>query len=264
MNINATPNKELNRKVFMNIITESSEVDNRSLFDRLVNQEELRAKLFSDDSEIFKNNPAYKIRSEQLLSNTETLRQVRDDMSVGLLAGSVASEIVAEDSNIPIYHFSKYNTIGEDFLVETQMINVGRNNEAKTLVMVRGFGFMYLVDCESGRKLYLGAITIEKKKRDERPEVKVYLEHPIFEEITRQIDPTDIISFFVGKDFSGLRGSLLLYSNRYRFSLVSYKTNMEKGRRGRHRQVVSLIKSMSPNLVDFIRLADLKKVMFKL
>ena len=69
MNTNATPNKELNRKVFMNIITESAEVDNRSLFDRLVNQEELRAKLFSDDSEVFKNNPAYKIRSEQLLTN---------------------------------------------------------------------------------------------------------------------------------------------------------------------------------------------------
>lgn len=262
MNINATPNKELNRKVFMRTLAESTEVDNRSLFDRLVNQEELRAKLFSDDSEVFKNNPAYKIRSEQLLSNTETLRQVRDDMSVGLLVGSVASEIVAEDGNLNIHHFSKYNPIGEDFIVETQMLNVGRNNEAKSPVMVRGFGFMYLVDCESGRKLCLGAITIEKKKRDERPEVKVYLEHPIFEEITRQIDPTDIISFFVGKDFSGLRGSLLLHSNRYRFSLVSYKTNMEKGRKGRHRQVVSLIKSMSPNLVDFIRLADLKKVMF--
>lgn len=264
MDINATPNKELNRKVFMRIIAEPTEVDNRSLFDRLVNQEELRAKLFSDDSEVFKNNPAYKIRREQLSTNGDALKQVRDDMSEGLLAGSVASEIVAEDNNLNIYHFSKYNPIGEDFLVETHMLNVGRNNEAKTLVMLRGFGFMYLVDCESGRKLYLGVITAEKKKRDERPEVKVYLEHPIFEEITRQIDPTDIISFFVGKDFSGLRGSLLLHSNRYRFSLVSYKTNLEKGRKGRHRQVVSLIKSMSPNLVDFIRLADLKKVMFKL
>ncbi len=264
MNINATPNKELNRKVFMNIITESSEVDNRSLFDRLVNQEELRAKLFSDDSEIFKNNPAYKIRSEQLLSNTETLRQVRDDMSVGLLAGSVASEIVAEDGNLNIHHFSKYNPIGEDFIVETQMLNVGRNNEAKSPVMVRGFGFMYLVDCESGRKLYLGVITVEKKKRDERPEIKVYLEHPIFEEITKQIDPTDTISFFIGKDFSGLRGSLLLHSSRYRFSLMSCKTDTEKGRKGRHKQVVSLIKSMSPNLVDFIRLADLRKVIFNL
>lgn len=264
MNTNTTPNKELNRKVFMNVIAESSEVDNRSLFDRMVNQEELRAKLFSDDSEVFKNNPAYKIRREQLSTNGDTLKQVRDDMSEGLLVGSAASEIVAEDSNIPIYHFSNYNTIGEDFLVETQMINVGRNNEAKTPVMIRGFGFMYLVDCESGRKLYLGVITIEKKKKDEKPDVKVYLEHPIFEEITRQIDPTDIISFFVGKDFSGLRGSLLLHSNRYRFSLVSYKTNMEKGRKGRHRQVVSLIKSMSPNLVDFIRLADLRKVIFNL
>lgn len=264
MDINATPNKELNRKVFMRIIAESTEVDNRSLFDRLVNQEELRAKLFSDDSEVFKNNPAYKIRSEQLSTNEDALKQVRDDMSEGLLAGSVASEIVAEDNNLNIYHFSKYNPIGEDFLVETHMLNVGRNNEAKTLVMLRGFGFMYLVDCESGRKLYLGVITAEKKKRDERPEVKVYLEHPIFEEITRQIDPTDIISFFVGKDFSGLRGSLLLYSNRYRFSLVSYKTNLEQGRKGRHKQVVSLIKSMSPNLVDFIRLADIRKVMFNL
>ena len=262
MNTNATPNKELNRKVFMNIITESAEVDNRSLFDRLVNQEELRAKLFSDDSEVFKNNPAYKIRSEQLLTNVKTLKQVRDDMSVGLLAGSIASEIVAEDGNINIHHFSKYNPIGEDFIVETQMLNVGRNNEAKTPVMMRGFGFMYLVDCESGRKLYLGVITIEKKKRDDRPDVKVYLEHPIFEEIIRQIDPTDIISFFIGNDFSGLRGSLLLHSSRYRFSLVSYKTNMEKGRKGRHRQVVSLIKSMSPNLIDFIRLTDLRKVMF--
>ena len=106
MNINATPNKELNRKVFTRVLTEPTEIDSRSLFDRLVNQEELRAKLFSDDSEVFKNNPAYKIRSEQLLSNTVTLKQVRDDMSVGLLAGSIASEIVAEDGNINIHHFN--------------------------------------------------------------------------------------------------------------------------------------------------------------
>lgn len=264
MNTNTAPNKELNRKVFMNIIAESSEVDNRSLFDRMVNQEELRTKLFSDDSEVFKNNPAYKIRNELLRTNPETLVQVRNDMSNGLLLGSVASEIVAEDSNPHIYQFSKYNPIGEDFIVETQMLNVGRTNESKTPVMLRGFGFMYLADCESGRKLYLGVITVEKKKVDERPEVSVYLEHPIFEEITSQVNPTDLISFFIGKDFSGLRNSLLKHTTRYRLSLMTYKTNLEQGRKGRHKQVVSLIKSMSPNLVDFIRLADIRKVMFNL
>lgn len=264
MDTNATPNKELNREIFNRIISENIDNDHRSLFDQQVNQEEFREKLFGDNSEILKNNPAYKIRSVLFISNRPALREVRDDMARGLLEGSIASELVGKKDDIHIHQFSHYNPIGEDFLVETQMINVGYSNSAKTPMVLRGFGFIYLVDCESGRKLYAGVIVIEKKKKDERPELKVYLEHPIFEEIRNQIDPTDLISFFIGKDFTDLRNTLLKHTNRYRVNLVSYKTDTEKGRAGRHKQVVALMKSMSPNLVDFVRLADIKKVMFDL
>lgn len=263
MNTQTKPNKETYRNLFMQIINTEVEIDHRSLFDQKVPQEELRKKLFSDESEVYKNNPAYKLRTDQLRTNQDTLSQLRTDMAEGLLVGSAGAEITGEESLVNIAHFSKYNPIGEDFIVETQMINVGCSNSNKTPIMMRGFGFMYLVDCISGRKIYMGMLVNEKKKADERPQINVYVDIPVFDTIVNYIEPADIISWFVGKDFSGLRSSLLKHTTKFRIAVKGYKTDTAVGRAARHKKLVAVLKALSPHAIDFIRLSDLSKVMFK-
>lgn len=233
-------------------------VDIRSLFDKYVDQETLRINFFSEESVFYQNNPHYRLRNEQLRDNPDLLRMITDDCCVRLLEGTTEA-ILDESEHLAPHHFTNYNPIGEDFIVETQMFCVGYSNSSKTPICLTGFGFIYLNDCISGKKVLLGTARINKAKADTRLclELKMILE--LYEAMVTPLGIIDQASFVIDKGFLGFRSTLLKHSSKFKVNIVGVRCNTDKGRKYLLKEITNDIRNLSPNLIDLIQLANPNK-----
>lgn len=232
-----------------------------SVFDKYVNQEELRALAFSDDSDIMKNNPGYKLRTERLLGNSELIGLLLNDSKLALTDLDIKDPTEALNADkLQAYRFSEVNVIGEDFLIETQMFNVGYSGNDKKPIALIGFGFMYLCDCVSGKKLFLGSIKLLKKPKDTRLKINIAVNHELYTLLTKDIKHPVGAVLFSSEHMTNLQNTLLKNSSGYSAKMTGYKLNSAKGKQSLLTDVIKDMKSLSPNLIDVICLVDIKKV----
>lgn len=248
--------KQKNRGILKELLNKrTDDVDNRSLFDKYVDQEALRENFFSDNSEFYKANPYYRIRTAQLRDNPDLLREITDDCCVRLLEGPNV-EVLNEAELLAPHHFTNYNPIGEDFIIETQMFCVGYSNSSKTPICLTGFGFIYLNDCISGKKVLLGTARIHKAKTDPQVTLVLKMIFELFEEMTKPIGINDQVSFVIDKGFTGLRTTLLKHSSKFNVKIVGVRCNSDKGRKYLLKEITTDIRTLSPNFIDLIQLSN--------
>ena len=251
--------KNVRNLLFKRIINETAVGDIRSEFDKNVNVVEFRERYFSDSSEFIKHNPGYKFRTAQLRTNEDAVVLIKDDLHRSLLKQIPADQLSPEDNTCNIHHFSRYNAIGEDFMVETQMLIANRKDEKGNNVMALGYGFMYLSDSISGNKLFIGAIKLRKDKVDPIMYINAHMVLGVFTDIIKHLSKGEIVGFFVDKNFAGLRGTLLKRTKKYQVKISAVSTINEIGRKTQHKMVIDELKSLSPSLIDVIQLADIRK-----
>src|SRR5574344_1032269 len=140
MQPNTAPSKEVRQMMFKRINESAVVSDYRSVFDKNVNVDKFREDYFSEGSEYIKNNPGYRIRSEQLRTNKEVLMLIREDFKNYLLKQVPQNQVAEIPDNFNIYHFSHFNVISDDFIVETQMLNVSCKNANNEHLMSLGYG----------------------------------------------------------------------------------------------------------------------------
>lgn len=262
MQPDTTPSKEVRQLMLKRIIEAAVVSDTRSAFDKNVNVEKFRDDYFSEGSEYIKNNPGYRIRSEQLRTNEEVLMLIREDFKNYLLKQVPQNQVAEIPDNFNIYHFSHFNVISDDFIVETQMLNVSCKNANNEHIMSLGYGFMYLADNVTGNKIFIGSIKMEKSMNDTHLRLEaVVIDEPfsvIFEHVAKQ----SIVSFFVEKTFTGLRNSLLKNTKNYKVKIMAAKHISKRNPYNAHRLIINDIKSLSPSLIDVIQLVNIRKHLY--
>lgn len=261
MNTGHVASKQLQQLLLKRVLNNQTIYDNRSEFDKVVDVQKFREKFFSNGSDWVKNNPGYRIRQEQLRTNEEALILIRNDLHQSLLNAIPEGQLELEDNNCNIHHFSNYNAISEDFIIETQMLIANRKDDRGKNVMALGYGFIYIADAISGRKLFLGKIKLRKDKADPVMHLTVCVNHAIFKEMTNHIANTSLISFFVDKNFTGIRNTLLKQTERYRLSIAGM-AGTANGRKTMHIDLIADLKELSPNFIDIIQLANLRKILY--
>lgn len=257
-----TSDKNVHNLLFKRIINGAVISDNRSEFDKNVNVKEFRERYFSSNSEFLKHNPGYKIRTVQLRINDEAVALIKDDLHRNLLKQIPVAQLEPEDNTCNIHHFSHYNAMGEDFMVETQMLIANRKDENGNNVMALGYGFMYLSDSINGNKLFIGTIKLRKDKADPIMYLNASMVLGLFTDIIKHLNKGEIVGFFVDRSFAGLRDTLLKRTKKYQVKLIAVNTSSEKGRKTQHKMVVDDLKSLSPSFIDVIQLADIRKHLY--
>ena len=251
--------KNVRNLLFKRIINETAVGDIRSEFDKNVNVVEFRERYFSDSSEFIKHNPGYKFRTAQLRTNEDAVVLIKNDLHRSLLKQIPADQLSPEDNTCNIHHFSRYNAIGEDFMVETQMLIANRKDGEGNNVMALGYGFIYLSDSVSGNKLFVGTIKLRKDKVDPIMYINASMMLGVFTDIIKHISKGEIVGFFVDKNFTGLRDTLLKRTKKYQVKISAVSTINEIGRKTQHKMVIDELKSLSPSLIDVIQLANIRK-----
>lgn len=258
----SVPSKEVRQLMFKRIINAAIVSDTRSDFDKNVNVEKFREDYFSEGSEYIKNNPGYRIRSEQLRTNEEVLLLIREDFKNYLLNKVSQNQVSEIPDNFNIYHFSHFNVISDDFIVETQMLNVSCKNANDEHVMSLGYGFMYLADNVTGNKIFIGSIKMEKGFNAPALRLEATMIIDPFNDIVEHVGKQSLVSFFVGKTFTGLRDNLLKSAKRYQVKIMGISHVSKLSPSSRHKRVVNDIKSLSPSLIDVIQLANINKHLY--
>ena len=254
--------KNVRELLFKRAIHEVVVTDNRSEFDKNVDVVAFRERYFSNSSEYVKHNPGYKIRTVQLRTNEDAVALIKDDLHRSLIKQIPVAQLEPEDNNCNIHHFSHYNAIGEDFMVETQMLIANRKDEEGNNIMALGYGFMYLADNVSGKKLFLGTIRLRRDKVNPTTYIDGNMVSGLFTDIIKHLSNGEIVGFFVDRSFAGLRDTLLKRTKMYQVKLIAVNTSSEKGRKTQHKMVVDDLKSLSPSFIDVIQLSDIRKHMY--
>lgn len=244
------------------LVNETVVVDSRSEFDKNVDVKEFRERYFSNDSDYVKHNPGYKIRTAQLRSNEETVALIRSDLHSSLIKKIPEGQLEESDNDCNIHHYSHYNAIGEDFIVETQMLIANHKDANGSNVMALGYGFMYLADSVSGNKLFIGTIKLRKDKVSPTMHLDASMVYGLFTDIIAHLNSSGIVSFFVDKSFAGFRDTLLKNTKKYQIKIAAVKTNSKVGRDVQHRRVVDDLKALSLSFIDVIQLTDIRKHMY--
>ena len=247
--------------IFNRIIENNIFTDHRSAFDKYIDSNVFREKFFSDTSEIYQNNPGYKLRTNRLIGNPELVSNIHLDF-FNELTKDKATETVHDSKDYHPAVFYNVNAFSEDFLFETRMFNVGYSNEAKTPIAVRGYGFMYLIDTVTSRKILFGTISINKFSEDKGPKIKMVVVKELHDYLTSNIKHPIGVSTIIGKELSGFSNTLLKHSKDVLLTRRTYPTAVDKGRAAFHREMIRDIKAHSPYLIDIIQLTDLKKIMY--
>ena len=255
--------KNVRNLLFKRIINEVAVGDNRSEFDKNVNVKEFRERYFSNSSEFIKHNPGYKIRTAQLRTNADAVVLIKNDLHHSLIKQIPAGQLEPDDDICNIHHFSRYNAIGEDFMVETQMLIANRKDEKGNNVMALGYGFIYLSDSVSGNKLFIGVIKLRKDKADPIMHINAHMVLGVFTDIIKHLSKGEIVGFFVDKSFAGLRDTLLKRTKKYQVKISAVNTINEIGRKTQHKMIVDDLKSLSPSFIDVIQLTDIRKHMYQ-
>ena len=248
--------------MFKRIINSETVCDTRTTFDKNINVEKFRENYFSENSEYIRNNPGYRIRSEQLQNNEELVKLIMEDFKNYLLRKVPRNQIAEIPDNFNIYHFRHFNLISDDFIVETQMLNVSCKNASNEHIMSLGYGFIYLADNVTGNKIFIGSIKMEKDFNNPKLRLEATMVIDPFNDITKHVGQQSLISFFVGKTFTGLRESLLKNTKHYQVKIMGIKHISKLSPSNQHKCIVNDIKSLSLSLIDVIQLVNINKHLY--
>lgn len=236
---------------------EAARFDERSEFDKVIDQEAFREKFFSAESDYVLKNPDYSFRSELKY----------DDPVLVRIANACRTKFVAtfgddseKEDQYSAFIMNKFNIIGEDFIVQTKgftISNAGRYHNPS----VEGMAFIYLIDVVTSRKIFIGVIHLYRKK-DTNLNTYIHLIHEVYTTLLDKIPKFGDPAILFGKDFLGLRDNIIKTFGRTTIKLRSVKFEHPTGRDKMRSIIIEQIKEVSHNFIDVVRLTNVNKHMY--